>query len=476
LKIEEKALQLLYIVDMIAIWAEYSYKPSICSCLRNLIALMDGKGPPDPAANSRVQKLELNRANFPWLLNPDWNTYLPEQVDDTNPQFSSERLLRQGRLSQPNTTEISKDRSARLLLQKPNSNRSTRSLSQSPNRGRSDEPLSRHLSPSTYAMMRSPSQNLTESMSKQISSTSSKVAYINPDLDNYIWIQDKDPGFTNILVLKIDQRGNLMKPTVVFDSHHWQDQEFSQLVSHESFRWHSDVDTKFLFDREQRHYLRKLIHEFLIDATGPGIQFCAIFPLDEDQYRNSCRDISENDDMFRPIEALLNIPDLLHAIKKSAKKWCKCRRPYNEFSPDMSLCDNMNCEIGWYHLECLDMDEAPDFWLCPECEATDPSTHIYSKDSDVDYDEELYAESSDRVQLTKAIARVWAKHKRPGRDKLLNKMEKISRRIVFDSNVQYRIPKDGNFQERAVLGCWAVPKESLKKPKMVKVAPLWTGV
>jgi hypothetical protein len=458
---------------MIAIWAEHSYKPSICSCLSNLKALIDGKGPPGLAMNSRVQKLELNTKNFPWLLNPDWNTYLPEQVDNTNPQFSSERLLRQGRLSlQPNTTEISKDGSARLLLPKPSSNRSTRSLSQSPNRGRSDEPLLRRLSPTTYAMMRSPSQNLMESMSKQIFSASSKATYINPDLDNYIWIQDKDPGFTNVLVLKIDQSGNLTKPVVVFDSHHWQDQEFSQLVSHERFRWHSGVDAKFLFDRKQRHYLRKLLYEFLIGANGPGIQFCAIFPLDEDQYRNSCCDKSENDDMFRPMEALLDIPDLLHAIKKSTKKWCSCRRPYNEFSPDMVLCDNVSCEIGWYHLGCLDMDEAPDFWLCPECEATDPSTHIYSKDSNVDYDEELYAESSDRVQLTKAIARVWAKHKWPGRDKLLNKMEKISRRIVFDSSVQYKIPKDGNYQERAPPGCWAVPKESAKRPKMVKVAPL----
>jgi hypothetical protein len=473
LRCDDKALQLLYIVDMIAIWAEYSYKPSICSCLSNLKALMDGKGLPDLAVNSRVQKLELNRANFPWLLNPVWNTYLLEQVDDTNPQFSGERLLRQGRLSlQPNTTEISKDHSARLLLQKPNSNRPTRSLSQSPNRGRSNESFSRHLQPSTHALMRSPSQNLTESMSKKISSTSSKVTYINPDLDNYIWIQDKDPGFTNVLVLKIDQRGNLMKPLVVFDSHHWQDQEFSELVSHEGLRWHSGVDTEFLFDKKQRHYLRKLIQEFLIEASGPGIQFCAICPLDEDQYRNRCRDISENDDMFRPVEALLNIPDLLHAIKKSAEKWCLCRRPHNEFSPDMVLCDNVNCKIGWYHFECLDMDEAPDFWLCPACEATDPSTHVYSIDGDVDYDEELYVESWDRVQLTKAIARVWAKHEGPGRDKLLKKMEKISRRIIFDSSVQYRIPKDGDFKQRAPLGCWAVPKESAKKPKMVKVARL----
>ena len=113
---EDKALQLLYIADMIAIWAEYSYKPSICSCLSNLKALMDGKGPPDLAVNSRVQELELSKVNFPWLLNPDWNTYLSEQVGDTNPEFSGEQLLRQGRLSlRPNITEISKDRSAQLL-------------------------------------------------------------------------------------------------------------------------------------------------------------------------------------------------------------------------------------------------------------------------------------------------------------------------------------------------------------------------
>jgi hypothetical protein len=73
--------------------------------------------------------------------------------------------------------------------------------------------------------------------------------------------------------------------------------------------------------------------------------------------------------------------------------------------------------------------------------------------------------------VTKAIARVWAKHEWPRRGKLLKEIEKVSRRIGFDSSVQYKIPKDGNFQERAPLGCWAVPKESSKKPKMIKVVP-----
>lgn len=50
---------------------------------------------------------------------------------------------------------------------------------------------------------------------------------------------------------------------------------------------------------------------------------------------------------------------------------------------------------------------------------------MHSKDDDVDYDEEFYAESCDRVQLTKAVARVWAKHKWPGRDRLLKEMEKV---------------------------------------------------
>jgi len=282
---KEKALQLLYIIDMIAIWAEYSYKPSICWCLSNLKALMDGKSAPNAAVSTHVQKLELNKENFPWLLNPDWNTYLPEQVDNTNHQVSSERLLQQGRLSlQSDMTEISKNHSAEPLLRKTNSSRSTRSLSQSPNRGRSDDLLSRHLSPSTYATMRSPSQNLTESIAKDISATSSTVTYVNPDLDYYIWIQHKDPGFKNKLVLKIDQEGNLMAPTVIFGSHHWKDKQFRNLLRQEIFRWHSRVDTEFLFDGEQRHYLRKLIDEFLIDPTYPRVQFCAILPLDVDKY------------------------------------------------------------------------------------------------------------------------------------------------------------------------------------------------
>jgi len=157
--------------------------------------------------------------------------------------------------------------------------------------------------------------------------------------------------------------------------------------------------------------------------------------------------------MFISIETLLDIPNLLRAIRKSAKEWCLCRRPYNEYSPEMVLCDNMYCKIGWYHFQCVELDEAPDSWLCPKCEAADPSTHKISKDSDVNYDEELYNESSDRVQLTKAIGRVWAKHEWPGKKRLLKRMEKISRRIIFDSSVQYRIPRDGDLREQAPAGC-----------------------
>jgi hypothetical protein len=438
---------------------------------------MKGETPqvsPDLEENSRVPKLKLNRTNFPWLLNPRWNASRTQEVVGEEPRFSSERLSRQDMLSPPpDTRKATKNRSAQLSRQKANSNRSTRSLSQTPSRGRSDGSLSPHLSPDAYAMIRSPSQNLAESFSKQISPPSSEDEYVIPELHDYIWIQDRDPGNTNLLVLNISKEGTITCPIVAFDSHHWQDKEFCQLVPHESYRWHSSVDTRFLSDKYQKHYLRKLILEHLICPSDSGIQLCAILPLDKAQYQKSLRKISEDDDVFRPIEDLLNIPDLLQAIKKSADKWCLCGRPNNEYSPEMVLCDNTNCEIGWYHLECLDIDEGDEsgFWLCQQCEATDSSTHHYSEDSDINYDEGLYEESTDRIQLTKAIASVWAKHKWPERDKLLKEMEKISRRIDFDSSVQHPLQDDANSRERNPPGCWAVPRTSKKKPKMIKVAP-----
>lgn len=45
--------------------------------------------------------------------------------------------------------------------------------------------------------------------------------------------------------------------------------------------------------------------------------------------------------------------------------WCICREPEHGA---MIFCENSNCLIGWFHMECLRIEEAPKgSWYCPNC-------------------------------------------------------------------------------------------------------------
>src|SRR5947207_746188 len=71
---EDEALQLLYIIDIVAIWAEHNYKPFIGCCISRLRAKWKGESfPPDNSTLLSAQ-IEISRINFPWLFDPN-----PEQ-------------------------------------------------------------------------------------------------------------------------------------------------------------------------------------------------------------------------------------------------------------------------------------------------------------------------------------------------------------------------------------------------------------
>lgn len=53
--------------------------------------------------------------------------------------------------------------------------------------------------------------------------------------------------------------------------------------------------------------------------------------------------------------------------KPSAQAFCKCRGPE---VGKMVACDNAECEIEWYHFQCVGLaieDVLPDKWFCPAC-------------------------------------------------------------------------------------------------------------
>ena len=53
--------------------------------------------------------------------------------------------------------------------------------------------------------------------------------------------------------------------------------------------------------------------------------------------------------------------------KDNDSEWCYCRGSADH-SGEMIGCDSESCQIQWFHMSCLNMDEIPDGdWFCPEC-------------------------------------------------------------------------------------------------------------
>ena len=47
--------------------------------------------------------------------------------------------------------------------------------------------------------------------------------------------------------------------------------------------------------------------------------------------------------------------------------YCHCQCPYDEVS-EMIACDSKDCEIEWFHFECVGIMVPPKgHWFCPDC-------------------------------------------------------------------------------------------------------------
>ena len=60
-------------------------------------------------------------------------------------------------------------------------------------------------------------------------------------------------------------------------------------------------------------------------------------------------------------------PELLgrYFTKETNITWCNCQG--KDDGKPMILCDNNSCPILWYHLECLQMTDVPEYWKCSLC-------------------------------------------------------------------------------------------------------------
>lgn len=422
---KHRAFQLLYIIDIIRFWADCTYKPIICTCLRRLeeLKLRDTPAPLENTIwNSQIT---MNEANTPWLFyrrDADEATF-----NDTG--TASTGTILDGHLSPPSskTQRLSIDQSG------------------SPSR----EPSKR------------------KSSSGRAKKTSIPVI---PASEEYNWLLDRSICTYDHIMIRIDRRGGMLRPFILFNDtkcqiENTQDPGCRMILEHERLRYQPNIRTGFTCGTRSSKYLWSCARSTL-DYIYEDTQFCAIVPLNKIAYgKQPVKHIEEQ--LFEPLEALLHVGMLLADFEAATNQWCKCQRPANGHEPGMIHCGNTRCQLQWYHKECVDLDEddEPEPWKCPDCCKMPRTKRREVKQLELPggYEDDIKA-SDQRVQSTRALRRVWNTHPWPSRKAILETFERVLYNLDIIESSRYTIRPHGIVSSLSVPRYWVLQKDN---PKVV---------
>ena len=293
--------------------------------------------------------------------------------------------------------------------------------------------------------------------------TSTYEQYIIPELCDYIWLIDRGPDDADLLVIRVDEMGNVLQPWVIFASNDWDHPGFARVLKDERKRLLSDVTTRFAFDRKGRHYLYQCLINDRKFLCEPPVQFCAFVPLDSAKYKDLLRREKLGNELFAIVESKLCIQKLLTDADNANKRWCSCKMNCRQRdNRNMILCDNVKCPIGWYHFACVGLCnsfQTRDLWLCRRCRRGPAYKLEYTDGTDELVDLELEEASDNRIQRVKTLGSVWSNHLWPSNDSILDLFDKISSHLNIVASERFNIPQDGNNKVRAPRGSWVLCKE-----------------
>lgn len=413
----DEALQLLYIIDIIALWGEHKYKPFAGACIRRFEAELDNKPPPPLQTTLLGQQLEINKETFSWLF--------PE------PQRACFGHLKRITPFQQSLDLMSK------------------SLSRSPG---------------------PQSQQLPQRI-EQLSFKSIARDYIIPERDHFIWLLDRDTYARDLLIVRVDQDGSILPPLVVFHSHRWNQRDFKKVIKQERARIPDSVLTEFRVQRDNSSYVKNCVLRDPQYFRKPQTQFCAIIPMDLKAYDRQRGPDYVEDTAFGRFEELLALPQLIKDAEKANKQWCTCKAHWNKYGPSMIQCNYLKCPIGWYHHECVGLKEGLeiDLWLCKRCKNR-RLNELCDFDDDEEIDEKIRNASDNRIQRGKTLARVWEAHKWPSAAQVRRVVNRLSSRIVIKTtskNTFDTVP-GLNIKDRGDTISWAIVRDNPKEMMAVR--------
>ena len=417
---KHRAFQLLYNIDIIRFWAEFTYKPIICTCLRRLEHLRLRETPAPLEETIWDSQITMNEANTPWLF----NRRNAEEATFNDAGTASTGTPLDGYLSPPSSK-----------AQRP-------SIDQSG----------------------SPSRRPSNSKSSNSQATRNSIPVI-PASEEYNWLLDRSICTNDHVMIRIDRRGRRIRPFILFDDTKWQientqDSKCKMILEQERLRYTPGVRTGFICHTRSSKYLGSCGRSTLDHIYG-GIQFCAIIPLNKRAYCNQPVKKVEQQ-LFEPIEALLHVGTLLADFEAAAKQWCKCKRLVNGYEPGMIQCGNARCHLQWYHKECVDLDEddEPEPWICPDCHKISQNEREEVEELKLHKDYAGNIEASDqRVQTTRALLHVWHQHRWPSPEVILETFERVLYNLDIIESSRYRIQLKGIASSLSPPRYWVLRKD-----------------
>jgi hypothetical protein len=295
-----------------------------------------------------------------------------------------------------------------------------------------------------------------------LSLTSIARDYIIPERDYFIWLLDRDHYDGDLLIVRVDQEGSVLPPLAVFNSARWKRRDFREVIKEERARIPDNILTDFRVQEDKTSYVKRCVLQGPKYFREPQIQFCAIIPLDRRTYFRQ-RDLNPIEDTaFGRFEKLLGLPQLIWEAGKANDQRCKCKAPYNKYSPNMIQCDNLKCPIGWYHMKCVGLDEdfTSDLWLCRRCLKKWRSNELSDFDNE-EIDGRIREASDARIQRAKTLARVWEEHDWPSAEKVRRLVDRLSCRINIKTTAKntFDTVPGLNIKDCDETRCWAIVRD-----------------
>lgn len=367
-----KALQLLYLVDIIALWGQFQYKPFAAACIRTLKARTKGRRD-SCLSNARLLKYQKNISVAEFRSLQRGGNFAVTTV--TTPDFTS-KLQRAGTA----TSEAEMER--QIIL-------GVRSLS--------------------------------------------LQSYFIPEKDGFIWLQHRQLYGSDLLVVRVNTEGLVLPALVIFNSTDWKSDQFRKIIHEEKARMPQNVATEFRYNRHDISVLKKCFDATDGYCNQRDLQFCAFLPLKLcERKRDEETTIQRNGGS---LSQLLGLQKLIDAVRNTYKRYCSCNKPESGsmILCDSTRCNIGWYHYGCVGLDVTE-DHSRHDWICATCKRS--SDILISRYDNGKFERGVSEASDERIQLARSVNRAWKDHKWPKAKEVRKLYGQMCCRIEMETDIK----------------------------------------